>query len=142
MSAHKDNFHYSLPYTVPIRDINYGGHVGNDVFLSYFHEARIGYLKNLGYSELNIEGLGIILAKIELDLKAEIFHGDSLHLFCRVAEIKNTSFIMEYLVEKSPDITASIGKTVLVMFDYAKREIRKVPQSFRDKVAAFEHWAL
>ena len=39
---------FKWPYKVPISDINYGGHMGNDKSLALFHEARIAFLKHLG----------------------------------------------------------------------------------------------
>ena len=87
-----ENFSFFLPYTVSIKDINYGGHVGNDVFLSYFQEARIAYLQHLGFSELNIGGNGLILVKAEVEYKAELFHKDPVKLFAGITEMKNSSF--------------------------------------------------
>ena len=50
---------FSFTTTIPIRitDLNYGGHVGNDTILSIIHEARMQFLKNAGYTELDLEGM-------------------------------------------------------------------------------------
>jgi 4-hydroxybenzoyl-CoA thioesterase len=41
---------------VRIGDINYGGHMANDAILRLAHEARLRWLKSMGYSELDVEG--------------------------------------------------------------------------------------
>ncbi len=46
---------------IPVRitDVNYGNHVGNDAFVSIIHEARLQWLKQKGFSELNFGGTGL-----------------------------------------------------------------------------------
>ncbi len=132
-----NGFRFSLPIRVGIRDINYGGHVGNDVYLSYCQEVRIAYLRHFDCSELDIGGCGIILVRSELDYKQELFHGDEVDLFCRISSMKNTSFVMEYLIEKDGK-AAMTANTVLLAFDYAARKITKVPEAFRSAVTAYE----
>ena len=49
---------FSIPLMVHIGDVNYGGHVGYQVYLSYFQEARIAYLKEFGCTESEFAGTG------------------------------------------------------------------------------------
>lgn len=56
-----EHFAFYTEITVSIRDINYGGHLGNDAVLGLAHEARLRYLKSLGFSELDIGGLGLTM---------------------------------------------------------------------------------
>jgi len=66
---------FIMKYKVHISDINYGGHMGNDRSLSLFHEARIVFLKSLGYSEMNIgNGIGIIMKDAHVDYLAVVSH--------------------------------------------------------------------
>ena len=51
-----DNFSFTTSIPIRITDVNYGGHVGNDTILSLIHEARMQFLKQLGYSELEFAG--------------------------------------------------------------------------------------
>lgn len=140
--ANKMDFRFFHPLRVSIRDINYGGHVGNDVYLFYYQEGRLAYLKNLGFSELDIGGKSLILVRAEVDFKAELFHGDEIKIFCRISSFKNTSFVMEYLIEKEEAVTASTGQTVLVAFDYEQRKVSRIPEDFKEKVKAFENLQL
>ena len=58
------NFSFRTEIPVRITDINYGGHAGNDTILSLIHEARMQFLANSGYSELNFEGTSLIMADV------------------------------------------------------------------------------
>ena len=50
-----EQFAFSTTIPVRITDLNYGKHVGNDTILSMIHEARVQYLRQLGYGELELE---------------------------------------------------------------------------------------
>lgn len=138
MSINANDFKFSCPLTVSIKDINYGGHVGNDSYLSYFQEARIGYLNNLGFSEMDIGGNGMIQSRAEVEFKAEMFHGDKLTLFCRIAKMKKSGFTMEYLIKKEDGTVSAAGNTVLISFDYKERKVTKLPEIFVTKVKEWE----
>jgi acyl-CoA thioester hydrolase len=132
-------FRFTLPYSVRISDINYGGHVSNAALLNYFQDARIAYLARLGpFSELDIgEGLGLILPEARVLYRAEMFLGDVLEIGVRVESVGRTSFAMGYRVERQGTVTSE-GTTALVAFDYACRKPRRVPRAFREAVAALE----
>ena len=135
-----DNYRFSIPYTVRIADVNYGAHVANSAVLNFFQDARIAYLNNLGgYSELNVGGeCGIILPEAHVRYLAEMFHGDVLQIGVKIAELKRSSFVMHYRIERDGVATAE-GETTLVSFDYAARKPRRLDAEFRQKVEAFEN---
>ena len=85
-------FSFSTKIPVRITDINYGGHVGNDSILSLLHEARLKYLTHLGFSELNIAGVGLIMADVGIEFKGESFYGDELTVSMAAGEFSKISF--------------------------------------------------
>ncbi len=134
-----DGYRFTLPYQVRIADINYGGHVSNAAVLHYFQDARIGYLQALGpYSELDLgEGCGVILPEAQLRYLAEMFLGEQLEIGVRVSEVRNSSWRMEYRIEREGRATAE-GWTMLVCFDYALRKARRLPEALRAAIALWE----
>ena len=86
--------------TVPVRitDINYGNHLGNDAFVSIIHEARMQWLQQHGYTELNIEGTGLILADLTVEFKSEAFYKDILEVKIFVGQISRVGFEIYYSV--------------------------------------------
>ncbi len=134
-----EGFRFTMPYSVRIGDINYAGHVSNAALLNYFQDGRIAYLARLGpFSESDIGGgLGLILPEARVRYRAEMFLGDVLEIGVRVEGVGRTSFAMGYRVERQGAVTAE-GTTALVAFDYTARKPRRVPQAFREAVAALE----
>ncbi len=133
------DFPFTIPYTVRVADVNYGGHVSNAAVLSFFQDARIAYLGHLGpFSELDIGGgCGIILPEAHVRYLAEMFLGDELRIGVRVTEVRNSAFVMAYRIERQGVATAE-GTTHLVAFDYAAGKPRRLPPAFRQAVKEFE----
>lgn len=134
-----DEFNFTIPYTVRVVDVNYGGHVANSAVLNFFQDARISYLENLGgYSELDVGNqCGIILPEANVKYLAEMFLGDELVIGTRVKDVSRSSFKMEYRIERDGEVTVE-GETVLVCFDYEKRKPRRLDAQFREKIEAFD----
>jgi YbgC/YbaW family acyl-CoA thioester hydrolase len=134
-----ESFNFTIPYTVRVVDVNYGGHVANSAVLNFFQDARIAYLKSLGdYSEMNIgKGCGIILPEAHVKYLDEMFLGDELMIGARITNVSRSSFTMCYRIERDGEATAE-GETVLICFDYEKRKPRRLDAVFKEKVAALE----
>lgn len=134
-----EGFLFSIPYTVRIQDINYGGHVSYAAVLYYFQDARIAYLSHLGpFTEMDVgEGCAIIIPEVHVRYRGEMFLGDRLEIGVRVREIRRSSVTMEYRIERGGEVAAE-GETPLVTFSYQTRRPRRVPEAFRDAVASFE----
>ena len=62
-------FNISINIPVRITDINYGDHVGNDSLVAIIHLARMQFLQQYGFTELNIEGIGLIMSDIFVEFK-------------------------------------------------------------------------
>src|ERR1700760_1913048 len=74
--------HFSFSTNIPIRitDLNYGGHVGNDSFLSLIHEARQQFLNYFNYSELKFENTSLIMADAAIEFKKELSYGNEIKI--------------------------------------------------------------
>lgn len=122
---------------IPIRitDINYGGHLGNDSMLSIIHEARVRFLKHLGYSESDVEGNGIIMIDAAVQYKSQGFYGDILIVEVTVDEIQKIGcdFLYRALNKKTGKEVAR-GKTGIAFFDYHNNKIGSVPDKFKEVI--------
>jgi len=130
---------FTVPYDVRVADVNYGGHVSNAAVLSFFQDARIACLADLGpFSELDIgEGSGLILPEAHVRYLAEMFLGDRLVIGVRVTEIRKSSFVFGYRIERGGEGVAE-GTTSLVSFDYTARKTKRLPSQFREALVSFE----
>lgn len=130
-----DVFPFSTDLTVRISDINYGGHLGNDAVLTLVQEARIRFLASLGYSEKDIEGLGIIMTDAVVVYRAEAFHGDLLSVDVAVDDVQKHTFDLLYRISRQSDRKEIARvKTGIAVYDYDKKTIGTVPEPFRRKV--------
>ena len=132
-----DGFAFTFPYTVRVSDINYGGHVANSAVLNIFQDARIAFLASLGsFSELDLGGCGIIMPEAHVYFRAEMFLQDQLQVGLRCKELKRSSFVLEYRIERKGELTAE-GETPIICFDYLKRKPCKVPADFKQALSDF-----
>lgn len=115
-----------------IGDINYGGHMGNDKFLLLFHDARLQFLKQFGFSEINIgENTSLIMTEAYVSFKGEVFLGDEIEIEVKIGEMQKIRFKMEYSAKRVSDAKlVATGFTTLAAFDYGSRKICKIPEIF------------
>lgn len=133
--------HFTFSTTIPVRitDLNYGNHVGNDTILSMIHEARVQYLHQLGYGELNLAGAGVIMSDVAIEFKSELFYGDEVIASVAAGDLTKIAFDLYYKLEKrSGDTTVlvAVAKTGMVCYDYAKKKIAPIPSEVAEKLKA------
>ena len=130
--------HFSFSTTIPIRitDLNYGGHVGNDAFLSLIHEARVRFLQHYGYSEMNVEGAGLIMADAAIEYKKELSYGDMVVIAVTATGFDKLGFDIFYKLELEDGekrILAGKAKTGMMCFDYTLKKKMPVPAAAIEK---------
>jgi YbgC/YbaW family acyl-CoA thioester hydrolase len=131
-------FSFSTKIPLRITDLNYGGHVGNDTVLTLIHEARMQFLKNAGYSELDFAGVGMIMSDVMIEFKNELFYGDVLIASVTAGEFSKVGFDLFYKLEKAQNdttILVATAKTGMVCYDYQKKKVVSVPEEAKTKLA-------
>ncbi|MDR2123079.1 MAG: thioesterase family protein [Flavobacteriaceae bacterium] len=132
-----ETFEYVTEIPVRITDINFGGHVGNDTILSLIHEARVRFLSSFGYSELNIEGAGLIMADAGIEYTHELLYGQPLRIKVKAENFGRAGFDIYYLLESVKDgITTTIAKakTGMVCFDYKQKKVISLPEEVKQRL--------
>lgn len=127
-----ERFHFSTDIPVRISDLNYGGHVGNDSILTIIHEARVQFFNKFGYTELDVEELGIIMADATIQYRSQISYGDTLRIEIAVNEFTRYGCTFNYrLTSLNSGKEAALAKTTISFFDYGKNKVANVPEKFR-----------
>ena len=130
-------FIFATKVPVRIGDINYGGHLGHDSFLPITHEARIQFLYSLGYSELDIGGLGIILSGAEIEYIAESFYGDNLTVNIGISNFHKYGFDIIYqLLTTEGKKEVGRVRTSIVLYDYEQGKVTRIPEEVLRKLDA------
>jgi acyl-CoA thioesterase FadM len=126
-----EKFIFKTDIPLRISDINYGGHLGNDAVLSIFHESRLRFLRQFGYSELNIEGRSIIMTDAAIQYKSQSYYGDVLTVELTVNDIQKMSCDFFYrATSKANGNIVALGKTGIAFFDYKNNKLTSVPSEF------------
>lgn len=136
-----DGFHFSLEQRVVFRDVDMMGHVNNAVYATYFETARLEYLYTIAGDEAG--ALPLILAEITITYKSPAFLRETLKIGVRVAEVRNSSFIMEGEIrERGTGRLVATSRAAVVHYDYAEQRAKPLPQEWRERFARVEGRAL
>ncbi len=115
---------------VRIGDINYGNHVGNDSFVSFIHEARLQWLQQNNFTELDIAGTGLIMSDLAFEFKSEAFYGEEVSVLISAGESSKASFELYYQLttERNDEVVLlAKAKTGMVCYDYENKKVTAVP---------------
>lgn len=129
----------SVKIPVRISDINYGNHVSNDAFVALVHEARVQWLKQHNYSELNFAGAALILSELAVEFKQESFYGDAVEIKISCGEISRVGFELYYrLFTKRGEevILLANAKTGMVCYNYKMKKTVSVNDEVKKILAA------
>lgn len=130
--------HYQNIYktTVEVTDINYGNHLGNDALVGMVHRARVHFLHWLGASENDLgDGkTGILLADLIVNYKEESFLFDKLSVESSIGEVRSKGFRMFHKITAEHGRLIALAETGVVAFDYQKRKVARIPESFVSKI--------
>ncbi len=134
-----EEFHFSTTLQIRVTDLNYGGHVGNDTFLSLIHEARQQFLVSHGYKELSIAGVGLIMADVAIEFKKELNYGDTVTISVAANGFDKLGFDLFYkleIIKGSETQLAGKAKTGMLCYDYSEKKKVIVPDEVITKLSA------
>jgi len=132
------SFSFVTSIHIRITDLNYGGHVGNDNVLSIIHEARVQFLKYMGFDEMNMAGVGLIMSDAAIEFKNELFYGDDLKVSVTCGEFSKVGFDIFYKLEKKQGENhqlIAVAKTGMICYNYQQKKIVSVPADAKMKLS-------
>ena len=131
-------------YTVTVRfhEVDMLGVCNNAVYINFFETARLEYIKTAGLMpEKGIfsDGKIFFMVRNEINYRSYAYYDDVLEVYSRISYIKNSSFGYDHLIvkQKTGEVIVD-GKGVVVYVDPKTRKSTSLPESFIEKVKAFE----
>jgi len=134
-----ERFSFTAQIPVRITDLNYGGHVGNDSFLSLIHEIRVQFLRHHGYQEMDLAGVGLIMTDAVIEFKSELYYGDMLWASVAAAEFSRVGFEIYYRLEKKLGEkmqAVAFARTGMICYNYPAKKIVSVPKEVCTRLLA------
>ena len=128
-------FPFSTEVPIYIGHINYGHHLDNAQLISLVSEARVRFFKSLGYSELDVEGVGIVVVDVAAQYRSEAFHGETMVIEMGADDFNKYGCDLVWrLSDKATGREVARGKHGIIFFDYAARKATAVPPAFVARV--------
>jgi acyl-CoA thioester hydrolase len=131
-------------YTVAVRfhEVDMLGVCNNAVYINFFETARLEYIKAAGLMpEKGIfsDGKIFFMVRNEINYRSHAYYDDVLEVYSRISYIKNSSFGYDHLIVKQNTSEIIVeGKGVVVYVDPKTRKASPLPESFIERVKAFE----
>ena len=120
-----NEFPYVRTERVRFRDCDSMGHMNNAVYSTFLEEARIDVLGGLAE---------FILARVEIDFRAELRAGDEVEVRTRCSGIGTKSLELEHEILVGERLAAE-GKSVLVGYDYALGQSVALPEALKKRLS-------
>jgi acyl-CoA thioester hydrolase len=136
------DYHFYHPIEVRYGDLDPQGHVNNAKHLTYFEQARIAYLIELGLFTKNqsFMEIGVILADIHITYLEPVYFGQKVKVGVHISRLGNKSMTWEQnIVDADSGKELAKGEVVMVTYDYREEKTIPIPQEWREKISKFEN---
>lgn len=134
------DYHFYHPIEVRYGDLDPQGHVNNAKHLTYFEQARVAYMIELGLftRDQSFMKIGVIVADVHITYLAPVHFGQEIRIGVRTAKLGTKSMRWEQNIVEAAGRELSKGELVIVTYDYGTGETIPIPQPWRDKITQFE----
>ena len=114
-------------------DTDRQGHINNAVFSTFLETGRVELLYDRT-RKLVEPGTAFVIARLEMDFRAELLWPGAVEIGTRVASVGRSSVRLEQAIFQGERCVAS-GITVMVQMDEATRKARPFSETVREQLA-------
>jgi acyl-CoA thioester hydrolase len=136
------HFRFHHPVEVRYGDLDPQGHVNNAKHLTYFEQARIAYMIELGLftKDQSFMEIGVILADVHITYLEPIYFGEQIKVGVHVAKLGNKSMTWDQnIVDAKTGKELAKGEVIMVTYDYKEEQTINIPHEWREKIKSFEN---
>ena len=136
------DFRFYHPIEVRYGDLDPQGHVNNAKHLTYFEQARVAYMIELGLftKDQSFMEIGVILADVHIAYFDPIYFGQNIKVGVHVTKFGTKSMTWEQnIVDADTGKELAKGEVVIITYDYKEEKTIPVPQKWRDRIVTFEN---
>ena len=135
------DYRFYHPVEVRYGDLDPQGHVNNAKHLTYFEQARIHYMIELGLftRDQSFMQIGVIVADVHITYLEPIYFGQNIKVGVHAAKLGSKSMTWEQnIVDTDTGREAARGEVIIVTYDYKDEKTIPVPSEWRERITAFE----
>ena len=133
--------HFYHPIEVRYGDLDPQGHVNNAKHLTYFEQARISYLVELGLftKDQSFMEIGVILADVHITYLAPIYFGEHIKVGVQPVKLGTKSMTWaQNIMDVKTGRELARGEVILVTYDYEAEKTINIPHEWREAIKQFE----
>jgi acyl-CoA thioester hydrolase len=125
---------------VRFRDTDVQGHVYFGNYFEFCDEAYSAYMRAMGmpWQEMVANGTDMFYASASCDYLGSAKFEDTIHVEARISKIGATSVTSAFVIRNEADEVLARATLTSVCVNPKTREKMRVPDAFREAVAAFE----
>ena len=135
------DFRFYHPIEVRYGDLDPQGHVNNAKHLTYFEQARVAYMIELGLftRDQSFMEIGVILADVHITYLEPVYFGQKIKVGVHAARLGNKSMTWQQnIVDAETGRELSRAEVVIVTYDYKQETTIPIPQQWREKFIEYE----
>ncbi len=136
------DFKHKTAVTVRFHEVDMLGVCNNAVYINYFEQARLEYVKAAGLipaGGIFSDGKLFFMVRNEINYRSHSFYDDELDVYSKITYIKNSSFGYDHLIVKNKSGEVIVdGKGVVVFVDPKTRKSSPITEDIIEKIKAFE----
>jgi acyl-CoA thioester hydrolase len=135
------DFRFIHPMEVRYGDLDPQGHLNNAKYLTYFEQARVQYLTELGLfsKDQSFSDIGVIIADIHIQYLTPVFWGAPVRVGVRTTKIGGKSLTIEqWIMSETGNPVYARGTVILVAYDYRTHTTMPVPEDWRQKIMQYD----
>ena len=127
-------FVFSTDVPIYIGHINHGHHLDNAQLLTLVAEARTRFLRSMGYTDRDAEGLAMVVGDVVVQYESEALYGETLRIDMTPMDFNKYGGDITFRITRPADGTlVAMAKSGFVFFNYTSSQVTPMPEAFRNK---------
>ena len=130
------NWAFGFKDTVRFRDLDSYNHVNNVVYHSWFEDIRVLFFEELNLKVTNQSDIMFVMRAADISFNEQMAFGDTYHVLMRPVKLGNSSFTIEYAVQRDGSDVVT-GSSVVVLSDIKAGAAVSIPDDARQRISAY-----
>jgi acyl-CoA thioester hydrolase len=132
--ASPEKYVFSTDIPIRIGDINRGNHLAHDAVLAIMEEARVRFVRSLGYKDENMDGTSFIVVDAGVIYRKQGFYGQTLRVEIALTDFSRKGCDMIFRVSNAETGDEMVrAKTGILFYNYREQKVVAIPDSFKTR---------